>query len=74
MIKAVACPKCKGTNIVPDIRADGSFGAMWCAACDHTFSLLGWHDRLRMIWWGFMIGLAFPLLWLTGRLRHPSNR
>jgi hypothetical protein len=36
-----ACPRCKGTNVVPDINADGSFGPMWCANCKHEFSAAG---------------------------------
>jgi hypothetical protein len=62
--EVVTCPRCKGTNIVPDIGADGSFGTMWCAGCKLEFSAYGWRDRLRNVWRGFILGLAAPLIWL----------
>lgn len=64
MSEIVSCPKCHGTNIVPDINADGSFGLMWCATCKHEFPLYSWRDRVANIWRGFQLGLAAPLLWL----------
>lgn len=64
MTEVAACPKCRGTNIVPDINMDGSFGLMWCVRCKHEFALYGWRDSLRNIWRGFVHGLALPLLWL----------
>lgn len=64
MAEVVACPKCKGTNIIPDINWDGSFGLMWCVKCKHEFSLYGWRDCATTIWRGFLAGLAAPLMWL----------
>lgn len=29
--------KCPSTNVIPDIEADGTFGAIWCTQCRTEF-------------------------------------
>jgi len=38
-VQIASCPKCHGTNIVPDINADGTFGTMHCMTCRNEFAL-----------------------------------
>lgn len=67
-MEVVSYPRCGGTNIVPDINGDGSFGTMWCAKCGLEWPLYSWRDRLLDIWRGFVLGLAAPLLWIKRKI------
>lgn len=37
-IEVVKCPKCASIKVIPDIEADGTFGAIWCTQCRTEFS------------------------------------